>query len=377
VSGYELQPFRPELLDEVARLARQIRGGTHEQQLAYYEWKYLRNPYIAEPLLHLALKDGRAVGLRAFYGTCWESGAAGQRYVFPAESDSAVLEEHRGGDMYRRLGDALLAEAAGRGFTHLLNLRASPEMAVTAILSFGWKGLGPRGVLAIPGQEQPSEKPTPLRQRVPAPIRALVRKARGRLGRAPEHRSSVFASLDRSGPWIDQGVETRVTRSSAELAEVAGQVDRDARLQLARDEDFYRWRFASPAAEYRFLVARGEEPETCGYLVLCKKQRPSVFVLDWQATTTAVARQLLATAVSTVGVAALSTWSASLSEDDVAMLHDHGFVPAPKTGSVRWQKSLLVRPVADPDHEESWTLDGTQLDAASSWNVRATASDSF
>ncbi|CAN5691464.1 hypothetical protein BH18ACT13_BH18ACT13_07780 [soil metagenome] len=375
MSGYELRRLEPELLEQAAELVSSVRGGTLEQHIAHYDWKYLHNPYIAEPIMHVALRGGRAVGMRGFYGTCWENGAGGQRYVFPAASDSTILAEHRDGKLYRALGEAMLEDAASRGFTHLLNLSASPQTALTAMLQFGWKGIGPREVMATRATTK-GPRARGLRRLVPAPARALIRRGRGRLISDPGRRA--FAALDRSelGRGSRSPTEIRLTSSPAELADIARRSGGNARLRPARDDDFYRWKFSNPTRTYRFVVA-DDGAGRCGYLILCWKFLPCVFMLDWQATSTDLSDELLATALSKGKLSAVSIWSAGLSPAELAILRARGFAPLERTGIERRRQSLLVRPLANPEAVESWVLDGIRLDVASSWDVRATASDFF
>ena len=379
MSGYEITPLRPELLEHVAKLARRMRGRTVAQQIAYFDWKYLRNPYISEPLMYLALHKGRAVGMRGFYGTCWQAGKTGRRYVFPAASDSAIDEEHRSGDLYRALNETALAEARRRGFTHLVNLSSTPEHGLTAMLTFGWKGIVPHDVMSIGEPEGPPIDRGPrVRRRVPAPVRTALRLGRRQVQRLARPGPHLFATLDRSVLAQGDGSSPtiRVTQSAAELADVAARVPIDERLQLVRDESFFKWRFANPLASYRFVIS--EVVGQWGYLVLYARPSPAtVLVLDWQATSEEAEDKLIATALDRGQLARVSAWSASLSHRQVETLKARGFAPAQPTGAERRRKALLVRPVSDAGDDEQWELDGLRLDAASSWNVTATGSDAY
>lgn len=375
LSTYTLERLRPELLGHAAELARHIRGGTLDEWISYFDWKYLRNPYVAEPLFQLAVSSDRAIGMRGLYGTCWEAGERGRRHVFPAAGDSTILEEHRGEHLYRKLGEILLDDARARGYTHVLNLSASRQTALTALITYGWKGVVPRDVMTT---QAPASGDSAMRRHLrhlPDPLRALLRRGAA-VTRGPER--PPFAELDRpnslKGPAAEQAC--RLTSSASELADVAQRAGGDRRFRLVRDTEFLRWRLSNPRATYRALVSDGGD-EGCGYMIVCKKPnlRP-VFVLDWQGTSEPYREALASYAVARLS--AVTIWTGTLSSDELATLRAHGFVRLGTSDPTeRRRKGLLVRPLADPGTDASWVLDGRRLDVASSWNVQAIGSDYY
>ena len=86
---YEFVRYSPALKSQLADLRRRVFGGTHALNTAYLEWKYEQNPYLDEPIIHVAMGDGGVVGMRGTYGSQWQFGFAGSR-VIPAAADFAV-----------------------------------------------------------------------------------------------------------------------------------------------------------------------------------------------------------------------------------------------------------------------------------------------
>ena len=366
-----LTSLRPEVLDLAAELNRRIRGGTLEEQRTFLTWKYFDNPYLPEPVMHVALHDGRAVGMRGYYGTCWRVGGTGRTHVFPAASDSAILDEYRETGLYAELNSAALEDVARRGFTHVVNLSARPEVALTSMLTFGWKGVVPQDVMTIGASTEPPSRAL-VRRAVPSKLLPLAR----RLVRSSRRSSHAFSGT--SGVvYRSPTTEVRATISSAELADVARRCSYDERLGLVRDERFIMWRFAKPFVAYRFLIADGDSG--CGYLILCRRpNRIPVFILDWKADTVDIQRALLAATLEGLRLPNLSIWSATLTEPELTTLRAMGFVPrVPPSPLDRRRQALLVRPTADPRDDALWEVDGLRLDAAETWSVGAVGSDAY
>jgi hypothetical protein len=376
LSSYEITRLRPDLLTQVAELARQVRGGTLEQQLAYYEWKYFRNPYLAEPLVYVALLEGRAVGIRGFYGSAWQVSASRERHVLPTASDSAVHENHRRTDVYHRLNEAAFEEAAQREYAYLVNFSASPENALVSRLTYGWKSVLSQRALATGPTEPEADTDRPRRRPIPAPVRTFVRRGRNRVNRALGRQRGVFTRLDRAVRGDEAAaLGVRATRSPEELAEIAARAGWDERLQPVRDAAYYRWRLGNPAKSYRVLLV--EEGEECGYLIVSfAANRPRAQILDWRGTTCELRDRLIGCALDWSGLPSVAIWSTSLPDDDVALLAARGFGPLiPARPVERWRRSLLVR--ALHEGEGPWHLGGVDLRAPASWSVSAIASDTY
>ena len=139
---YEIVPYRPELVSEVSRLQQHLWRGGARGNRAYLEWKYTRNPYMPRPLVYLALHEGRVVGMRGMYGSCWEAGPAALRQVVPCADDLVIHPAHRNRGLIGQIMRAVLADAEDRGYPVAVSLSAGAT-TIASSLADGWRAAGP------------------------------------------------------------------------------------------------------------------------------------------------------------------------------------------------------------------------------------------
>jgi hypothetical protein len=367
--GVEITPLRADDLADMAALRVHWNGRTFSEQLEYVRWKYLANPYLPEPLVALARVDSRVVGMRGFYGTCWQVGAGGGLHTLPAASESFILPEHRhGGEIFQALNDAGLELAVRGGFSHLVNLSSSPEHALAATMHFGWKAVVRKDTLSRGVQHGPR-----LSAHVPGRLTVRVRQARSRL-RRPSSRAARFASLDNAS-WHGAHADVVLGRTCPSwVPDLLARCRPPDRLGPAADPAFVSWRFANPWFAYRFLSVGG--PDDGAYLALCGDAGvPSAaVVVDWQGTS-ADAREVLIGAVTAHGPQRLEILSTCLGADDRSILLRHGFTTdGPPDVPVRRRPALLVRPTSGSGVDR-WALEGLRLDTPEAWEIRALSSD--
>jgi hypothetical protein len=383
MSRYTVECYRPEFLDSICRLEAPFWGSSGAHAREFFRWKYVDNPYTREPLFYVALCEGRIVGARGMFGTCWES-ASGTRYVFPAPSDFMIAPEHRDGGLYLELNDFPMRDLAERGYTHVVNLSATPANYVALVMTFGWKSIGSAGLMALA-----------------EPERATVRTLRSIAGRLPGVKRLVeaerailsdlgvdeFTGIDRAAgrPAPPIAVEQRPrVEAMTELAGRLRSADRRSRLRHVQDEEYYAWRFHNPLASYRFLYAEADATGGIdGWLVLQEPRgHDEVNLVDWGGTDPAVRTGLLGTALDLGDFRKVSTWTASLPDDDARFLRETGFVQVAEDedgggGSVERTAKLLIRPVASSAGVNAWTLEGLPLQDLESWDLRMICSDRY
>src|SRR5215831_5149523 len=138
---FEIVPYSPDLMEPMIALYSEVFARTPKVCRDYLEWKYWRNPYLDEPLLFFA-RDARGsiVGMRGFYGTCWE--IAGRRVVIPCADDFAITASERNNGLMTIIMRAALDALARRGFVYTLNASGG-QLTVLQSLAMGWKSLGP------------------------------------------------------------------------------------------------------------------------------------------------------------------------------------------------------------------------------------------
>jgi GNAT superfamily N-acetyltransferase len=322
---YEVVPYAPAMRPEILQLQTHLWSGDIERNAAYFEWKYLDNPYLHEVLICVGLCQGRVVAMRGLFGAMWEADDGTSPRLLPCADDFVVAPEHRNRGAARQLLETSLDVAAHRGLPFALSLSASPVTFV-ASLAAGWRSAGSY---------------QPLRREGRAPSGW----SRG-LDRLRRHGSpGVFDRLERiGGPAGTPITLARAPRPEA-MAGLIRRLPWNGRIRHLRDARYLEWRFRNPLHAYRFLF--WEEDGLQGYLVLqrylSELADPQVVnISDWEAANDEVRSALLAAAVEWGEFACLRTWTAGASESVCALLRRHEF-RADSDGAGLRAGGLLVR----------------------------------
>jgi hypothetical protein len=71
--NFEIIQYSRAVKETVLELQTDLWSSDRALNAAYLEWKYESNPYEKEPLIYLAMNQGRAVGMRGAFATKWRS----------------------------------------------------------------------------------------------------------------------------------------------------------------------------------------------------------------------------------------------------------------------------------------------------------------
>jgi hypothetical protein len=384
---YDIVRYSSEHAQQVAELQTHHWHGDVAVNRAHFEWKYLRNPYIAPAIVHLAIAEGRVVGLRGMFGSRWEAGGRPEAVIVPCAGDLVILPQHRNVTLMMRIIQTSVDDLAGLGYDYVFNLSARPVTQL-ASLRAGWRSLGAietatRSVPPAPPAAtswmalREYARQSPVVTRAYRRVRDVMRPFRPR-GQGPSHRP--FGALDRNyaaaGRARGDGLSLDATPRPAAMAALVRRLAWDGRLRHVRDEPYLAWRYASPRSRFRFIFAGG--PDLDGYLAL----RASAYspggraeIVDWEATTPEVRTRLLAAAIAWGEFSELSIWAATLGPDARAALHHHGFA-SPAHLSQPGEKddlppTILVRPVDRGRLKaKDWCLGDRPLLDLASWDLR-------
>jgi GNAT superfamily N-acetyltransferase len=342
----EISRYRPELAAEICELQTHLWGPDIALNRRYFEWKYEQNPYFSEPIIALAVAEGRLVGMMGSMGMCWEAGVPPRAFLMPCSSDMIVLPDYRGRKLAARVTDAVLEELATRGVDHAVSVNPH-EMVYRLFVVRGCRSIGPLRLLA--------RCHTPaLHTRVVRRVQSLVGEYDHAYGDLDRHRSRSDAPVSvETHPRVD---------AMAELHERLG----DGRIRPRRDARYLQWRYRNPFSRYRFLYSNGRPLE--GYLVLqtsARRRESEVRILDWQGTDARVRADLLRTALDWGRFERVTIWSATLATEAQEMLAAFGFALEPR------ENSELPTMMTQPTRESgAWTVSGMPLDDRRSWDVR-------
>lgn len=342
--GVEIIRYRPEFAAEICELQAHLWGPDIALNRRYFEWKYAQNPYLPEPVIALAVAEGRLVGMMGSMGMCWEAGVPPRAFLMPCNSDMVVMPAYRGQKIAGRVTDAALEELAERGVDHAVTV--NPHDMVYRLFIGGRRSIGPLRLLA--------------RCHTPALHTRVVRRAQALVGEYDHAYGALDRHRNRRAP-VNVETHPRV-EDMAELYERLG----DGRIRQRRDARYLEWRYRNPFSRYRFLYS--SERPLAGYLVLqtsARRPESEVRILDWQGTDARVRADLLRTALDWGRFERVTIWSATLSTDAQETLAGSGFAPEPRANSEL--PTLYTRPTRE---SVAWAVSGMPLDDQRSWDVR-------
>jgi GNAT superfamily N-acetyltransferase len=366
---YEIVRYDTALKGEIATLQRHLWGGDVAANTAYFEWKYEQNPYFKEPLVYLAVTDGRVVGMRGMHGSRWEVGTPSETFLIPAAADLVIAPDHRGRGLFARIMRAAVDDLAARGYSCAFCLSPGP-VTLAGSLATGWRAAG---------FMRPLRRETPTHQaarvlyevlrKLPLPRWSVdaTRSLAASVERTP------FNALDHRGrrPGTSRSLSLAQAPRVEAMADLVRRIGHDGRLRHVRDEIYLAWRFRNPLYDYRFLFWDGDCLE--GYLVLqvYRFGLPRVVnIVDWEGTSSGVRAELLRAAIEWGQFPNLGVWAASLPEDTLTQLQDASFVPFGHGPLARYLPSVLVRAVPEDRRVAELTLGGRRLLDSATWDMR-------
>lgn len=210
---------------------------------AFFEWKYLDEPYLSHVPVTVAERDGEVVGVQAYLPFPLRAGNRTALALQPA--DAVVHGDHRRNGLYTRMTELAIDRYAD-GEPALFFNYPSPG-ALSAQREMGWESLG--------------DLPVSYRVRRPSRFVAdALEGVRGRvLGRAADALArGAFGALDRAAPSADDCTVVRHESVPAETLASLYETHVPERIHLRREPRFYDWWLANPAIEYTSYVAHAD-----------------------------------------------------------------------------------------------------------------------
>lgn len=372
MSGVEVIAYEPALNEELVEFRRTTYETGFPESRDYLTWKYVQNPYLSGPLFYLARANGRIVGMRGIYGTCWEYGHRREAAVLPCADDFAIAPEFRNTGLATQIMRAVLADLVRRGYDYVINTSGGRITAMSS-LAAGW-----RSACAVEPMVRRSRS-----ERVRVRIRTRVRATRliWRLARSSSANiissTEPFQRIDRMGRVAAKEpnafiVAERLPRVD-DMAALVHRLPYDGRIRQVRDVTFLAWRYQNPVRQYRFFHYE-RDGRLEGYLVLARHvecQLPTLpfHLVDWEGSSDVVRSELLHHATNVANIAELGAWAVGLSTSDRALLAQEGFVPTDLDMRNRGMPCILVKSLGN-DPPEAWTLGGGSILESARWDPR-------
>ena len=372
-SDYELVRYQPDLKSQVIELQTHLWSPHGALNAAYFEWKFERNPYHKEPLIYLAMHQGKSVGMRGFFGVKWEAGVSSHPHAGLYADDAVIAPEHRKRALMPRIMATAFADLANRGYDYVFNLSAGQTTFLSS-LAMGWRSAG---------SMQPMQ-----RRSGGVALRSGLRRTAQRLPLASRTVDGLFDRWDVKGHrTLEQIDDKQIQRAlngypclsfedhprCADMAALVERIGHSGRIRHVRDTEYFNWRFQNPLSRYRFLYWAKEHLE--GYLVLHEytsdfADRLFVNIVDWEASSETVKTELLQATLRILAHRRLEIWSATLPQITVELLGRSGFkLTQPATSLTQQCPAILVRSLRT-QQEDEWRLDGLQLTDLASWDIR-------
>ena len=363
-ASYKIISYRPEYHEQIVGLHEYQRGGDATLRAAYIDWKYVRNPYLREPHIYLAMDGEQVIGIRSFVGAKWQFGSPRQTLVLPMEADTIVAPEHRNQGLVSLMMKTAMKDLGEKGYIYVLSLGSIPRLLMSD-MKRGWQSIGPLGALQFKGVDTASQ-PKPLPH-----VRALLRKSRLAVALYRKLRKPASASpggrfdrldhvCDQKGGKLGRHISVAKSPRIAAMVHLKSELVRDPRIRHVQDEEYYTWRLQNPASHYRYLF--WDDSKLQGYLILQATRfsiGPSVALVDWCASSDEIRAELIRVAIQLTHGQDLFTWSATLSEAERGTFEDAGFRPLPE-GSTNNPWIAAACPVRET-LDQQWCLGDQRL----------------
>jgi GNAT superfamily N-acetyltransferase len=371
---YELVCYEPRLKRQVIELQSHLWSPNAALNTSYFEWKYERNPYVDRPLIHIAMHDGNAVGMRGFFGTEWECGVPTQRSIALYADDLVIAPEHRNRGLIRKIMTAAFEDLAKRKYQYAFNLSAGP-MTMLSSLASGWRSVGSMRPMRQRSWRAAIQSG---RDRLVARVPLLSRESREIVRQWPGKKRWSLADIDadrfrhrlRESPWICLEDMPRC----AAMAELVERIGGCGRMRHVRNRQYFDWRFENPLSNYRFLF--WEKTHLEGYLVLQEytseyADKEALNIVDWEASNLTIQAELLEAAMKLHANRSFVIWSISLPRPVITVLEKAGFrLERQPQSATHHRPSLLIRPVRDEEHNSDWLFAGERLLDIETWDLR-------
>ena len=362
--SYAFIEYTADYHEAVIDLQRHLWGPDPATNAAYFNWKYQQNPYLPDPIISLALHEGRPVGMRGAWGACWKLEAGQDPVIIPCAGDTVVAPDHRGRGLLRGLNRSLLKALEQKGFPYVLNLSASKPVLHGSIKD-GWRSVAHYDELS---RTRPILKRSWARK-----VLYVFRK------RTPKVlRQALESGLTRSArSALPAGVEMTAMPRSKAMARLVKRVEPPDAICHVRNQEYFSWRYGCPLSNYRFLYSGSQTLD--GFMVLqTKPSNPrGTNIVDWEVENASVFDKLIRVAIRVAGIDDPRIWSASMSAPIKSVLDECGFEVARYRLNEGYQRSLIMKETGVNGAGKETRVAPDPFTGEKAWNLRMIFSDDY
>jgi len=361
---YTFIEYSEDWRDQVIDMQHHLWGSDSVTNAGYLHWKYEQNPYLPTPVISLALHDGRAVGMRGAWGSCWKLEAGEDPVIIPCAGDTVVAPNHRGRGLLHGLNRTLLTLLEQRGFPCVINLSASKPVYYASIHD-GWRSVKCYDELS---RTRPILKNYWARKLLYAYRKLTPQRVRQGL----ESGLTWAASFE-----LPKGIEISNAPRIEAMAQLVQHVEPPDALGHVRNQEYYSWRYLSPLSHYRFLYSGTQTLD--GFMVLeTKPTYPrGTSIVDWEVDNVSRFEKLIQAAIRVAGVGDLHIWSASMPDPIKSVLDQCGFEVSPYRLDEGYQRSLITKVMRVNGTSQETRTHPAPFSGESTWNLRMIFSDDY
>lgn len=352
-NGYEIVHFRPELTDGVLQVLSYLWGESAEENLAYFQWKYVDNPYTENALGIIALHKNQVVGFRGYFATRWKITQSSREMIILCPGDTCVHPDHRRMNLSFAMGQTAMEDYAQK-YSIFLNF-SSNKNSVPGYLKMGFSPL--------------INKKYMNQYTFPGMIRFILSFQKNK------------ESKELSLPFGDYGdIEVSDQPKPQDMAAViSGQEILGKKIQLIQDEAFFRWRFHNKRKKYVFYYFRKNHKIT-GYAVIRGiPKNGRGFIIDYSAEDTATLEKTISFPIKNRHFNVMSIITYSVEDKMTPLLMRLKFKRNSVLGmlgkKVQGEWPLFVRPVKRNLSDKDFFIDGLDIRGIDSWSLKEICSD--
>jgi len=331
--------------EDVISLLQYIWTGMSENKRRQrFEWRYLNNPYQKQPLVYLAILDGKVVGFRPYVVQKFKLN--NQIFTVFSNADTIVHPEHQGKGVFKIL------------IQKFFNIEY-PENSIVLNLSSNLKstkGSVKEGLVPTNGIKTFSYKISLF-----GLVKTLIQKRK-----IPHFFLPLTVSSKGYHISISQSLDSDIISAFVEK-------NRNPNLLTnIRDKAFYDWRYAYDAEKFYYVYCYNKDGLQ-GYLILKKNSDLLYTVEEFGNNSSKEFRIILKSVLKALRIPWLR--SRVFSPSHKKSLNEAGFIPEPKillkmTG--KKHLPVLVSPTKANPTENDFLINGLDIRNIENWEIHHT-----
>lgn len=352
-NGYEIIHFRADLLDGVLNVLCYHWGDDYERNRAYFQWKYMRNPYTKNPLGIVALHKGKVVGFRGYFVSKYEITGSQKDIIVLGSGDVCVHPDHRLKGLFIATGKMAMDEYASI-YPIFFSFTVSRNSMPGALKS-GF---------------------------VPLINRACLNRCNllGIMGfmLSANKKKDLYQGKIRFGDFGDIEVSDRPKPEDMH-AVISEQKFSDKTIRLVRDKKFFQWRFNNNRNKYVFYYYKQNKKVTGYVVVRVTANNLRAYIIDYAEQDSTTLEKILAFIIKNKHFNILSIYNYSVTGQMANALKKLKF----RTNSVlrmierklEGEFPLIVRPVEKNYDETHFIVHGLDIRKIQNWSIKEICSD--